>query len=571
MKRTKSKPKPARVGLEWFRGPANRRDYWSRTLKLIPGYDSIATAPPGSYFDATAADDAVAFFAELLHHVKGPDAGKAFALEPWQAAIVGCLFGWKLATDLRRYRKSLVFVPRKNGKTALCAGLVLLMLVTDREAGAEIYGAAASRDQARQVFDHAQGMVRAEPELWKRLRIFRSVITYENGPAPAKYELLSSDGDLQHGRNVHGAIVDELHVQKSEDLVDVLETGTGARTQPLIVYITTAGYDRESVCWEKYEYACKVRDGVVEDGAFLPAIYEAAADDDWADPKVWRKANPNLGVSVSADYLAGECEKAKRIPRYENTFRRLHLNQWTEQSSRWISLEAWDACCGDVDAVALRERLRGRRCYGGIDLSSTTDLTAFALVFPPDEPGQKWHTLRWSWVPEDSAAERSRGKRKEAPYVTWANRGLIELTPGRTIEYALIRKRINELRQLYDIQEVGYDPWNAQYLCAEQLGSEDGLQTVAIRQGMGSMSEPSKVFERLVLSGALLHGGDPVTRWAVSHLSVRTDANDNYMPDKKSSGDRIDPVVATIIALARASLHGNGGRSIYETDDLLVL
>jgi phage terminase large subunit-like protein len=309
----------------------------------------------------------------------------------------------------------------------------------------------------------------------------------------------------------------------------------------------------------------------------LPVIYEAEQGADWLSETVWAQANPNLGVSISLDYLRKEFAKARRLPRYENSVRRLHLNQWTEQACRWITLESWDANAGELPHEELRTLLKGRACYGGMDLATTTDLAALSLVFPPAEGTEgrrdegtkegddRWFLLRWAWLPRESAESRSRGeKSREAPYEQWGRQGLIELTPGNVIDYGAIRRRIVSLAGEYDLRELGYDPYSAEYLCNQQLGGEDGLPVAPVRQGYLSMSPPSKLFEQLVLGGKLIHGNDPVLRWAAAHVTVRQDANENLMPDKKSSKERIDPIVATIIALARAMVQGGVKKSIYD-------
>jgi site-specific DNA recombinase len=359
-------------------------------------------------------------------------------------------------------------------------------------------------------------------------------------------KVISAEAYTKHGVNAHGVIIDELHAQPDRELVDVLTTSTGARRQPLIIYITTADFDRESICNEKYDYACKVRDGVIDDPAFLPVIYEAARDDDWTDPAVWAKANPNLGVSVSLEYLERECIRAKETPTYENTFKRLHLNMKTQQDVRWLSLENWDACNARIDEAALT----GRECYGGLDLSTTTDLSAFVLVFQESDGGIT--LLPKFWVPADNAHKRE--KRDRVPYETWARQGLIEMTPGNVIDYDRIRMRINELGQRFHIQELAIDPWNATQLSLQLQG--DGFEVIQFGQGFKEMTAPTKEFEKLVISRKIRHGGNPVLRWMAGNVSAETDAAGNLKPSKKKSNERIDGIVAAIMALGRALQHG---------------
>jgi phage terminase large subunit-like protein len=470
--------------------------------------------------------------------------GQPFVLQPWQQAIVGNLFGWKRPDGRRRYREAFIYVPRKNGKSELAGGLGCLLTFADGEPAAQVYCAAADREQARLVFNAAKTMVQAEPELEARGRIYTHSIFVEATGSVLK--VVSAEAYSKHGINAHGIIIDELHAQPDRELVDVLTTSTGARRQPLIVYITTADFDRESICNEKYDYACKVRDGIIPDPAFLPVIYGATLGEDWTDPEVWARVNPNLDVSVSREYLARECQRARETPTYENTFRRLHLNQKTQQEVRWLSLKAWDASGGG----AIEESsLTDHPCFAGLDLSTTTDLSALVLLFKDPDGGV---TVRpWFWIPGDNARKRER--RDRVPYETWARQGLIEMTPGNVIDYEHIRARISELGQRFQIEEIAIDPWNATQLALQLQG--DGFSVVTFGQGFKDMSAPAKEWEKLVLCGKLRHGSNPVLRWMAGHAAVETDAAGNLKPSKKRSTDRIDGLVAGIMALGRAMLH----------------
>lgn len=512
---------------------------WRRLqTEHLPGYDPYLTAGESYVFDPEAAQKAVAFFG-YLKFIEGEKAGQPFVLEEWQQAIVGALFGWKHAeTGLRRYREAFLFVPRKNGKTPLCAGLVLLGLFVDDEPGAQIYSAAAEREQAALVFRHASGMIARDPTLQKISRVYKTFKSIEVQATNTVYKALSADADTKHGFSTHLAIIDELHAHPNADLVDVLQTSMGARREPLMVHITTADYDRESVCNTKYDYATKVRDGVFEDASFLPVIYEASVDDDWTDPDVWAKANPNLGVSVRRDYLDRECQRAQNEPTYENTFRRLHLNIRTQQDVRWLSLAKWDACGGAA--------VDSGQCYAGLDLASTTDIASLVLYFPETQS-----LLPYFWIPEDNARERER--RDRVPYMTWARQGLIETTPGNVIDYNHIRAKVNETAGLHDIRQIGYDPWNARHL-AQQLQDEDGLPLVEVRQGYVTLNEPTKMFERMVVSGELRHGDNPVLRWMAGNVTVKIDPSGNIKPDKAKSSEKIDGIVASIMAVGLAAM-----------------
>lgn len=548
----------------------NAKSSLDNLIRLIPGYDpynfKISTAvarhkeDPPYWFDEEESEKVISFFAECLTHVKGELAHKPFELGNWEKAILANLFGWKRKDGTRRYREAFIYVPRKNGKTTLVAGIVLYTLFCDNEPGAEIYSAAAERDQARLVFDQAKGMVLQEPELAKRCKIYQTSIVIES--TSSSYKAISAEANTKHGYNTHLAIIDELHAQPNRELVDVLATSTGARRQPLIVHITTADFERESICNEKLDYARKVRDGLIEDPSFLPVIYEATPEDDWTDPAIWEKANPNLGVSVSREYLERECQRAKDQPAYENTFKRLHLNIKTEQETRWLSMEKWNAC-GHMYG---EDALAGLPCWAGLDLASRTDLTAFVLVFHDDT---KYKVVPYFWIPKDKAHERE--KRDRVPYLTWARQGHIYLTEGNTTDYRFIRQKINELSKVFKIQDIGFDPWNAQHLCTE-LMEEDGFQMVEFRQGTVSMNEPCKEFERLMLCGDLWHNNNPVLNWMASNVSVKSDPSGNIRPVKpeEKGAARIDGIVAAVMGLGRA-LFSDASDSVYESRGLLTL
>lgn len=516
---------------------------WRDLFALIPGYDPVATAAPGEFFSAEMADYHVEFFPRHLQLIEGEHANKPFNLEPWQQAIIGCLFGWYRADGTRRYRESLIYVPRKCGKTPLAAGVVNLVMFTDDEPGAQIYSAAAEREQAALIFRHASGMIVRNPDLDSQVKVYRSFKSIEHGNGTI-YKALSSDADTKHGLGAHLVIVDELHAHRDGELVDVLLTSTAARRQPLVIYITTADYARESVCNMKHDYASKVRDGVIQDSSFLPAIWEASVDDDWTDPAIWAKANPNLGVSVKVEYLQRECERAKNEPSYENTFKRLHLNIKTQQDVRWLSLEKWDACDAPVDEDALA----GRTCYAGLDLSTRLDVTASVLVFPPTDDDPLWRILPRLFIPEDNARERE--KRDRVQYQTWGAQGHITLTPGDVVDYDFVKQSLLDDARKFDLKEIAYDPWNATQI-AIQL-QDSGATVVEFRQGYASMSEPTKELEKLIVSRKVAHGGHPVLRWMASHVAVEMDAAGNVKLSKKKSTERIDGLVATVMGLGRA-------------------
>jgi len=513
-------------------------------------------------FDKRAADVSVAFFQRLLHHTKGEWSGEPFELQSWQRDdIIRPLFGWKRSDGTRRYRRAYIEIPRKNGKSTLAAGLALLLLFADSEPGAEIYSCAVDRDQAAIVFEMAKAMVEASPQLQKYADIFKRSIVVPS--TRSSYKVLSADAPSKHGLNAHGIVFDELHAQPNRELWDVMTTSMGARRQPLLVAITTAGYDRESICWEQHEYARQVLNGTVEDPSFFAYVAAAEEKDDWLDPATWRKANPAYGVTVKTEYLATEANRAKQVPAYQNTFRRLHLNQWTQQDTRWLDLNAWDACAMPVS----ENDLAGRLCYGGLDLATTTDIAAFSLVFPPEEEGEPYQIIMRFWVPRDNLVER--GRRDRVPYDAWVRDRQMYATGQNATDYASIMAEINALSERYNIREVAFDRWGAIQMV--QMLEANGMTMVAMGQGMASMSPPTKELLRLVLDKKIAHGGHPVLRWMADNMVVRTDPAGNIKPDKDKSREKIDGMVAMIMALDRATRHGGTKPSIYDTRGLLLL
>ena len=502
---------------------------------LVSGYDPIATAA-GCHWDGRAAAKACDWFPIFCSHYKGCTG--PFRLEAWQTDIIATLFGWKREDGTRRYREALVAVPRKNGKTSLGAGIALYMLLCDSEPGAEVYSAAYSREQASLVFEPAAQMVKHSDALRKRCRVIDSQRRIVHLASGSKYVAIPAEVASTHGFNPHAVIFDELHTQKTRDLYDVLKTGMGARGQPLFASITTAGHDRHSICWEVWDYARKVRDGVVADPYFLPVIYELPHEADWTDKANWRAVNPNFGVSISEDYLDEAFARAVEITAQENTFRNLHLNQWTEQAVRWFSREKWDSCRTDT-AIPY-----GAEVWAGLDLSATTDLSALVLVCPM--PGGEFIVEPRFWCPRDMAVNRSR--RDRVPYEAWMAAGHLNGTAGSSVDYEQIRADIHNLAERYTMRTIAIDRWNANQL-AHQLES-DGLSVGFFGQGYASMSSPSKALEGLILDGKLQHPGNPVLDWCASNVALEgPDAAGNIKPSKKASTERIDGIVALVMAL----------------------
>ena len=526
-------------------------------LQLIPDYDPVATAEDCT-FDAEIAQLAIDFFAEELCLIEGVPGYPAFVLEDWQKAIIANLFGWLRPDGTRRYTEAFLMIPRKNGKTPLMAGVINHVAYNEDEPGGQIYSSAGEKNQAALIFRHVAGMIQRNPELDKRAKIYKTYKSAEFYGGDCIYNALSADANTKHGQNAHLIINDELHVHKTRDLIDTLETSTASRKQPLVIHITTAGYDKETICYEKYDYACKVRDGVINDSSFLPVIYEIkqADYDRWDDPVVWEYCNPNLGISVNRDYLEKQCQKAKAIPAKENTFRRLHLNQWTEQECRWLSVKAWQDC-----NVELRSD-NGIIWIGGLDLSTTTDLTAFTALGFDSLGNLHWHS--WPFIPKDNATKREH--QDGVPYLTWARQGKITLTDGNVVDYNVIQDHILKMHQIYNFAEIAYDPYNATQMI---LNLQDkGIECTPYGQGIKNISPPCKALEALLLAGKIAHDDHPVLNWCVSNVTVKQDENENIKPVKPKNFKRIDIIVAGLMALGRLITENHETQeSIYEERD----
>lgn len=510
----------------------------------LAGYDPTRDAE-GFRFDEAKAARAVEFFAQFLKHQKGLKAGEAFELLDWQTNLLATVFGWVDEEGRRRYRRVWLEIPRKNGKSTLSSGLGLFLLFGDGEQSAEVVSAAGDREQAGIVFDVAKGMVQGDPMLSKLAKVLRREIRYER--TNSVFRVISSDAGTKHGMNLSGLIADEVHVWPNRDLFDTLHTSMGARSQPLSVCITTAGHSRTSIAWEQHDYALKVRDGTIRDARFLPVVYAAPEGSDWTKPETWEAANPSLGVSISREYLEQECQRAQEVPGYVNTFLRLHLNVWTEQDTRWLPMEAWDAA-GEAKIEA--EKLDGRECWVGVDLGSTQDTTAVVAVFPESDGGVT--VLPWFFLPKDNVEARER--RDRLPYRTWSHEGFIDLTPGVVTDYAFVESRILELVERFRVREVTLDRWNATDI-SNRL-AQAGAPVTWMGQGYRSLSGPSKRLEELVLSGKLRHGGHPILRAQASQVRVESDPAGNIKPTKKTTGsrqnaERIDGIVALVMGLGR--------------------
>ena len=442
------------------------------------------------------------------------------------------------------------------------AGIGLYLMVADGEPGAEVYSAATKRDQAKLSWTEAVKMRAASPALKELTQYWKSSDTLDMEATNSKFQPLGADGDTLDGLNVHGALIDEVHAHRTSEVVDVLQTATGSRRQPVQFEITTAGFNHEGIGHQHYEYCQSILDQVFDDDTWFTFIAEIDEGDDWRDETTWAKANPNLGVSVKLDDLQRKAQEAQNRPAALNNFLCKHLDKWTQQEERWIAVEAWDRCLAELDP----DELVGKECYGGLDLSSRVDVSAFALVFPQSDGS--FRQLSWYWIPEESMRERE--ERDRVQYGVWCQDGWVEATPGNVIDYERIKDKIGELAGRYDIREVGFDPWSATQI-ALQLG-EQGLEMMEVTQRYSTLSEPSKGFEQLILAGKLKHDANPVMRWMVDCVSIVTDSNDNIRPAKpnrKKSGKRIDGVAATVNALFCAARQSRS--SVYESRDLLVI
>lgn len=533
-------------------------------IRKLKKYTPTPFMAGGSTYDKARADMAVAFI-NCLHHTKGEWFGQPFDLIDWQEQIVRDLFGVIKPNGYRQFNTAFIEIAKKQGKSELAAAVALLLTCGDGEYGGEVYGCASDRQQASIVFDVACEMVEQCPALKSRIKPVMSQKRLIYTPLKSLYQVLSAEAYTKHGLNVHAVVFDELHAQPNRQLFDVMTHGSGdARKQPLYFLITTAGNDTHSICYEVHQKATDILAGRKIDPAFYPVIYGAAETEDWTDSNVWAKANPSLGITVEVDKLRAACESAQQNPAEENLFRQLRLCQWVKQSVRWMPMEAWDKCAFPVDP----EELRGRVCYGGLDLASTTDITAFVLVFPPQDEEDKYIILPYFWLPEDTLDLRVR--RDHVPYDVWEQQGFVHTTEGNVVHYGFIEAFIEELGTKYDIREIAFDRWGAAQMVQNLEGL--GFNVVAFGQGYNSMSPPTKELLRLALDGKLAHGGHPVLRWMVDNIHVRTDPAGNIKPDKERSTEKIDGAVATIMALDRAlRCGGQSGLSVYDDRGLLIL
>jgi len=513
-------------------------------------------------FDVARAEHAVNFI-NCLKHTKGRWRGVPFELLPWQDRIIRDIYGTVKENGYRQYNTAYVEIPKKNGKSELAAAVALYMTCGDGEWGAEVYGCASDRQQASIVFDVAVDMVDQCPALKKRIKPVMSVKRLVYKPTNSFYQVLSAEAYTKHGLNVHAVIFDELHAQPNRELFDVMTKGSGdARTQPLFFLITTAGNDRHSVCFEQHQKAEDIICGRKIDPIFYPVIYGAADEGDWSSEKIWYQANPSLGHTIDIEKVRNAYLSAKDNPAEENIFRQLRLNQWVKQFTRWMQMEKWDNCSFTVDEA----ELIGRECYGGLDLSSSTDITAFVLVFPPRNDVEKYIILPYFWIPEENMNLRVR--RDHVPYDVWEKQGKLKTTEGNVIHYGFIENFIEELGTKFNIKEIAFDRWGAVQMVQNLEGM--GFTVVPFGQGFKDMSPPSKRLMELTLEKRLAHGGHPVLRWMMDNIFIKQDPAGNIKPDKEKSTEKIDGAVATIMALDRSIRNGGVNGSVYDDRGILV-
>ena len=518
---------------------------------------------PTSHYDKAKADRAVKFI-ENLCHTKGKWAGKRFWLLPWQEQLIRDIFGIVKPDGYRQFRTAFVEICKKVGKSELAAAVALYLLYADNEPSAEVYGAAADRQQASIVFDVAKQMVEMSPALLKRSKLMTATKRIVNYGNSGYYQVLSAEVGGKHGFSVSGLVFDEIHTQPNRQLYDVLTKGSSdARQNPLHFIITTAGTDRHSIAFELHTKAVDILEGRRVDPTFYPVVYGLKDDEDWEDEANWYKVNPSLGYTVDIERLRDAYREAKQNPADEVTFKWLRLNMWVSSTVAWIPDAIFMKGNEEIDLPALE----GRDCYGGLDLSSTGDITALVLMFPPRDEDEKYILLPFFWVPEETIPQRV--KAASVPYDIWEKQGYLLSTEGNVIHYDFIEKFINDLAEKYHIVEIAVDRWNATQMIQNLEG--DGFTMVPFGQGFASMSGPTKDFYRLLMEGQIIHGGHPVLRWMAGNVVVDTDPAGNIKVTKAKSKEKIDGIVAAIMALDRCIRNQTEPQgSVYDERGLIV-
>lgn len=573
---------------EWVSQACSRGWEWIRTQWRR------AASQEGAWFDEKKADAAVALFPRIFRLTEDRFAGKPFRLGLWQECIVRMLVGWKIPVEIRDdenspprieqvrlFRRLLLWVPRKNGKSEFLAALALLFFILDGVIGGQGFVFARDEKQAKIIFDKMKAMIAMSPGIADKVQTFKKSIWVPK--IRALFELLTGKPEGKHGRSPTVIAGDEMHEWESAELANTLRQGTGARLEPIELYASTAGLKTNPTGWSLWEESVSILDGRIDDPTSLVVIFGIEEDADWQDEGQWAKANPSLGISPTMQFLRREAALAADNPRAEAHFRCYHLNQWIDAVTRWLNLKKWDACVEDRQrwkalavgpeedfGTRMREAgLAGRRCFGAFDISSTDDITALIWLFPPDVDNDKWTMVCRFWVPELNIAKRS--KQDRVSYDRWQQICALTPTPGDYVDQDYVKRAILEGFEVFDVTLIGYDPWNATKLYTDLVKEgvpEDAIQK--IRQGHQTLGEPSKVFERLVMSGLLDHGGHPVLRWMAGNAAVRFDENLNFMPAKKRSAEKIDGIVAAVMACALA-IQPDEAPSVYESRGIMEI
>lgn len=507
-----------------------------------------SAAVPGAWFDHALADKMVALWPRYFRHTEGRWYNKPFVLAKWQEGIVRLLVGWRKADGFRLYRRLLLWVGKKNGKSEFMAALALLFWLFDGEPGGQGFCFARNEKQADIVFKKMKVMTGMSPRLAEDVKVYKKSL-YCSALGQSLFELLTGNVEGRHGISGSVIVGDEMHEWPSDGVMTVLHQSTAARSQPIEIYGSTAGIKGKGYGWDLFEETIGLIEGRLSDPSTLAVIFALPADADWTDEKLWPLANPNIGISPTWDYLRAEAAKAKDNPRLEANFRRYHLNQWVAALVRWIPVVRWDACVKDKEAWrTMHERMTGRSCFSMIDLSKTRDVTCEAHLFPPIDGDPLWHVALRFFVPEASIEERSR--RDRVKYDLWKEIEALEPTPGDWVDQNYVKQAIQEDAKRFQIQAHGYDPWGATKLAQELL--EEGAPMVEVRQGIPTLGEASAKFEELVYAGLLDHGGHPMMRWMIENVVLHMDRNGNFKPDKAASAEKIDGVIAVVSALALA-------------------
>jgi phage terminase large subunit-like protein len=541
-RRPRAKP-PWAVPTKWIRGPAD-----------------VLAVEQGCRFDEAAGERVCRFIETFCRQSKGKWGGEPLTLLDWQRDFLMRLFGWKRPDGTRRYRRAYLEVAKKNGKSTLLSAIALYLLLGDGERGPEVYLNACDREQASIIFLEASRMIRSSPDLCRRLDVIDSKKRIVHPAGNGFIRANSADVASKDGVNAHGIIFDEVHRLRGRELWQVFEYAGESREQPLWLSITTAGEDEEGVWFEQREYSEAVNRGDIPDTSHLGVVYRALPTDELDDPATWLKANPSLGFTLKYEDFKAKLDAARQNPVEWNNFLRLKLNIIARASAKYFDADAWAECQG-LERRELHD-LRGGLCHAGGDLSSTTDLTAMAAVFGDDAGGFDVHA--WFWVPEDNVAELER--RDKQPYSHWIDEGWITATPGNVVDYEFIRSEVNALAADHDLLKLGLDPWNATKLGQDM--QNDGLNVEFVRQGYQTLNYPTKELRKLILSGKVRPGENPVLKWCVMNAIVTTDPAGNVKLDKKKSRQKIDGCAALVNALAVALGAEPAAESVYNEREM---